>query len=103
MSQKRAARRLLARQEAKLARARERLADLDPGGAPHRPLEVESASEVEPRARSMPCPKCEGELRVEEHAAATIDSVRLRIARMVCARCGSRRSIYFRLGSPLPS
>jgi hypothetical protein len=32
-----------------------------------------------------------------EHAAETIDGVRLRVARVTCTACGTGRAIYFRL------
>ena len=81
----------------KLAKQRERLATLEEGGLPERPIVVESASQVEVHARSMPCARCGGSLALTEHVAQTIDGARLRIARMTCAACGARRSIYFRL------
>jgi hypothetical protein len=82
---------------AKLARERERLAMIEDGGSPSRPIDVESASQVEPHARSIPCARCGQALRVDEHAAETVDGVRLRIARMACANCGAHRAIYFRI------
>jgi hypothetical protein len=99
----RAARRAGARAADKLARDRERLARLSPGGSPDNPIEVTSASLVEPRARSMPCPRCEGEPLVEEHTAIVVDDRRLRVARTACKACGSRREIYFRIGTTLAS
>jgi len=98
----RAARREAERAAVKLARDRERLASLEPGGSPERPIEITSASEVEVMARAEPCPRCSGSMRVEEHLAETIGTQRLRIARVVCS-CGVRRSIYFRLGAGLPN
>lgn len=84
----------------KLAERRMKLAALEPGGAPERPIEVTSASAVEPHARGMPCAACGADgVRVEEHAAVT----GLRVARVVCPRCGVRRDVFFRLGTPLPS
>lgn len=85
---------------AKLAHARTRLAALEAGGAPERPIEVASASVVEVHAASLPCAAC-GELgvRVEEHVAEQ----GLRAARVRCPRCGYARSVWFRLGTALPS
>ena len=99
----RAARRELQRREEKLDRARERLADLAPGGAPERAIDVESASQVEVEAANRPCPRCGGPIRVDEHAAETVGAARLRVARVSCARCGASRQIWFRLGGSLPS
>jgi NMD protein affecting ribosome stability and mRNA decay len=87
----------------KIARERERLAVLEDGGASARPIVVESASQVEVHARSMPCARCGHALRVDEHAAETVNKVPLRIARMSCSSCGSRRAIYFRIVPPLPN
>ena len=95
----RAERRARARADAKLARDRERLARVEAGGAPSRPIEVDSASQVEVHARSVACARCGGELRVEEHTAETIDGARLRVAKMLCPACGARRAIYFRLAA----
>jgi hypothetical protein len=77
------------------AEARER-----PGGAPERPIDVASPSVVEATARSMPCPLCGGELRVNEHAARTIGGERLRLAYVTCAGCASPRALYFRIKAP---
>jgi heterodisulfide reductase subunit A-like polyferredoxin len=58
---------------------------------------VESASQVEPHAVAMECTRCGGPNRVEEHAAVTVEGERLRVARLVCARCGTKREVWFRL------
>ena len=86
-----------------------KLASLEPGGAPARPIEVSSASAVEPHAEGMPCAACGVPgVRVEEHAARTLRDERggerrLRIARVVCPRCGTRRDVFFRLAEALPN
>jgi hypothetical protein len=87
----------------KLTRDRERLAQLEPGGAPERPIELASASQVEVHARSMPCTRCGSEPRVEAHEARVVDDRRLRLARLVCPACGARREVWFRLAPALPS
>src|SRR5262249_46841036 len=92
-----AERRARTRHEEKLGRARERLARLEPGGAPNRPLDVQSASPGEPEARSRPCPKSLGSRAVVERSAETQEGRRLRIAHMMCRACGGRRAIYFRI------
>jgi hypothetical protein len=99
----RAARRDLARKNDKLTRDLERLFRMGPGGSPERPIELESASQVEIHAASLPCPICHGAHRVEEHVAETVSGVRLRVARVTCTMCGARREVYFRLGTALPS
>jgi ferredoxin len=97
-----AERRAKARAAEKLAKKREKLAKIEAGGSPERPIEVVSASVVEPAATSMPCPTCLGACRVEEHAAETVDGKRLRIARMLCVQCGAKRAVYFKIvGQPL--
>jgi hypothetical protein len=99
----RAERRTLARSAEKLARNRERLATLEPGGSAERPVEVESASQIEPHALSTACARCEGPSRLEEHAAETVNGERLRVARLTCARCGARRAVWFRIATVLPN
>jgi len=93
----RTARREAAREFSKHAKDRERLFALEPGGSEGRPIEVETPSVIETRARSVPCPRCEGEHEVLEHAAVTTERGSLREARLRCRSCGSRRSIWFRL------
>jgi hypothetical protein len=93
-------RRLRARGQAKLAREQEELARLQPGGAPGRPLAVESPAQVEVRAGATPCPLCSGPLHVVEHVARTVDGVHLRVARTRCTGCGVARELYFRLAPP---
>lgn len=78
----------------------ERLARLQPGGSPARPLVIDSPAVVEVRAEATPCPLCGGSLKLEEHAAEIIDGVRLRVARVACTMCGVKREIYFRLDEP---
>lgn len=103
-------RREAARDAAKIARVRMKLAALEPGGAPDRPIEVTSASIIEPHATSMTCAAC-GNLgvRVDEHVARTIEGTggeparRLRVVHALCPRCGTRREVYFRIGTVLPS
>ncbi len=90
-------RRILAREMDKLARRKEKLAELSPGGAPERPLDVESASLVDPMARSATCLHCEGPLHLDEHAAVPFEGEMLRVARAHCPSCGARRELWFRI------
>ncbi len=99
----RAERRSRQRAADKLTRDRERLAYLEPGGDRARPIEVESASQVEPHALALTCLTCDGPNRLEEHAAVVIDGDRLRVAKLLCSRCGARRDVWFRLAPHLPS
>ena len=96
-------RRAAARDADKLARDREKLARLEPGGVPERPVDVESASQIEPHALAMRCLRCDGANRLVEHAAETVGGQRLRAARMACARCGATRTLWFRITAHLPS
>jgi DNA-directed RNA polymerase subunit M/transcription elongation factor TFIIS len=93
--------RKLSRSDAKVADAREKLALLEPGGTPERPIVIESASLVEVRAESMTCLRCEGRLDCKEHLAEEIDGAALRVARMQCRACGARRVVYFRIQTTL--
>ena len=96
----RTVRREEARQSAALARDRERLFRLEAGGTPERPIDVASASVVDVRAAAVPCPRCGGDQAVKEHAAVGgTGGARLREARLECRRCGSVRSLWFRLPS----
>ncbi|EYF06627.1 hypothetical protein [Chondromyces apiculatus] len=97
----RAARRAGDRETVKLAQDLERLWKLGPGGTPERPIVLASASQVEVTARGTRCPLCQGELRVEEHAAETVAGSRLRVAHVRCVACGSRRAIWFRLATEM--
>ncbi|WP_437805168.1 hypothetical protein [Sorangium sp. So ce1078] len=95
----RAARRAGDRDAEKLTRDLERLALLEPGHTPGRAIALDAASQVEVAARSIPCPRCRGAFRVEDHTAETLEGVRLRVAQVVCSACGARRKLYFRLGA----
>lgn len=106
----RAERRQAERDAAKLARTRIKLAALEAGGGVDRPIEVTSASIIEPHASSMPCAACGAQgLRVDEHAALTVvveggeAARRLRVVHVHCPRCGTRRDVFFRIGTVLPS
>ena|SRR5437867_9441123 len=98
----RAARRASARAHGKVIRDLERLARLQPGGTPDRPLEVDSPARVEVKAHATPCPLCGATLHLDEHAAETVDGIRLRVARLTCTACRTSRALYFRLAPPLP-
>jgi hypothetical protein len=87
----------MAREVSTLTKDRERLFALEPGGSEARPIEVQTPSVVEARARSVPCPRCNGEHEVLEHAAVTTDGGSLRDVRLRCRSCGSKRSMWFRI------
>jgi hypothetical protein len=90
-------RRDLERELRKGVRLRARLVALEAGGAPERPLEVVSASLVEPTALAVRCALCDGALRLDEHVALTRDGVALRLAHVRCGRCGAPREVWLRI------
>jgi DNA-directed RNA polymerase subunit RPC12/RpoP len=92
----RAERRQLDRDARKLIEARERLARLEPGGDPSRPIEVPSASVLEVRALGHRCLACDAELRVHEHRAQRD----LRELELACKQCGRRRLLWMRVSLP---
>lgn len=85
------------RLDPQLALARERLALLQPGGAPGRPVDVVSASQIEVRAEGTPCLACQGPNRIDEHTAERLDGHDVRVVRLHCHHCGARRVMYFRV------
>jgi hypothetical protein len=93
----RARRRELERELGKIEDAREKLARLSEGGAAERPIEVSSASVVEPHALALGCARCEGELRLEAHTAVRAESGPLRLVRARCKRCGAAREVWLRI------
>jgi hypothetical protein len=97
----RSERREAERSQQKLSEQREKLFALEVGGSPGRPRDVISASLVEPEARSARCPRCDGEFKILEHLALTVERSRLREARLECRQCGSRRSLWFRIATAL--
>lgn len=72
-----------------------------PGGSPDRPLEVSSASVVEARATSDPCPVCDRPLYLEEHAVETHGEQSLRAVRVECRFCAHRRTVYVQIAEPM--
>jgi hypothetical protein len=95
---RRASRRLAQRQH---VRDLDRLARLAPGGAPDRPIEIDTPAVVDVMAEARRCPLCDGPLHLREHTAETIAGQRLRVAHVKCASCGIAREIYFRLTAPV--
>ncbi len=96
-------RRARSRAHQKLVNDLERLARLQPGGAPDRPIEVASVAQIEVIATRDPCPLCEGSTQLLEHAQETIDGVRLRVVRLSCTACAVPRAVWFRVREPLQS
>jgi hypothetical protein len=84
----------------KLARAKDKLLDLEAGGTPGRPLDVPTAALVEPKAKAFHCPRCDDTFEVEDHEAHANGHARLREAKVHCKTCGFRRSLWFRVIAP---
>ena len=98
-----AERRAAQRAREKIADASEKLAKLEAGGSPERPIDLETASLVEPHARSMPCVRCGNEVRVALHEAKTLGERRLRVVETKCTHCGAIRVLYMRITTALLS
>ncbi len=84
----------------KLAEARVKLAALEVGGSPERPLEVASASLVEPRALQHTCLACEGPLELVDHRVRHEASGLVREVVAQCKRCTKRRTLWLRVAPP---
>ena len=97
----RTSRREAERAAEKLADAREKLAHLEQGGSAERPIRVDSASQIELRVESMPCARCEGELRVREHVARVVNGHSLRMVDARCKRCGAKREVWLVIATDL--
>lgn len=90
MSRARTKRREAERHAKKLADARVKLALLEEGYAADRPITVDSASQIEPHARSLRCPVDDTPFQVLEHDAQ-------RVVKVQCKQCGRRFQLYFAL------
>jgi hypothetical protein len=75
----------------------ERMADELPGGAPERPIEVASASVVEPKARAVACVRCGGALEPRADRATSTPRGVLREIELACRQCHGRRTLWFRI------
>ncbi|HEV8549189.1 MAG TPA: hypothetical protein VGQ57_09175 [Polyangiaceae bacterium] len=84
----------------KLTQARSQLLDLEAGGTPERPLEVATSSVIEPKARSVHCPRCDEPFDVTTHEVEATRHGRLRRATVQCRQCGGTRSLWFRVIAP---
>jgi hypothetical protein len=96
-------RRVRERAARQLVRDRQKLAALERGGAPDRPIDVPSTSVIAVRARATPCPLCGGTLRIDEESAGSRDGKLLHAAHTSCLSCGVARTLWFTVSSPLPS
>jgi hypothetical protein len=94
-------RRRLAAEAVELQVEADRLEAARPGGEPERAIEVESASQIEPRAERGPCPRCGGNLHVLAHTVRSVGTggaERLRHVVCRCGGCGTERVTWFRVG-----
>lgn len=81
--------------------AKRKLYDLEAGGSPERPIDVPTPALVEPKAKSLSCPRCDAFFVVDQHEAHADDEHgRLREAKLLCHVCGERRSLWFRIVPP---
>lgn len=88
-------RRTVEREVQKQIDRKDRLAELSAGGAPERPIVVETAALVEPMARASRCPRCDAAVRLEDHAARIVAGRALRVVQVSCVACGSTREMFF--------
>ena len=83
-----------------LVRDKEKLAGMVAGGSAEKPIAVSSSAVIEGRVRALPCPQCEGELRVKEHRSA---GPGLRAVDVRCQTCSAPRTLWFRIVSDEPN
>jgi hypothetical protein len=93
-------RRVRERAARQLVRDRQKLAALERGGAPERPIDVPSTSVIPGRVRSTPCPLCGGTLRIDEESAGSRDGQLLHAAHASCISCGVARVLWFTVAAP---
>jgi hypothetical protein len=103
MARARRERREQERAAKKAVRVTERLARQLPGGTAEAPIDVDAPAVAEIKARSVPCPQCGGELAIEGDRADSTPRGVLRELEMRCRRCGTRRSLWFRVAPRAPS
>ena len=75
-----------------------RLHALAPGGAPEHPVELASASQVEPDVELRRCGYCQGSLVCDEHEVTAHGGRRLRRARATCRGCHARWTFFYAVG-----
>jgi hypothetical protein len=94
----RTARRAADRDAVRLRKDIDRVYQAEQGGSPDRPIQLASASEVEPDAGSRRCPYCGARMRVTGHDATEHAGRRLRVASLTCDACRSTWSRWYALG-----
>ncbi len=83
-----------------LIAAKEKLATLEAGGTEERPLAVESASLVEPRALRERCLACDSAVDLVDHRAVHVRGTLVREVVVKCKRCARRRALWIRVAVP---
>lgn len=78
----------------KHARAADRVFLASEGGTPARPLVVTAGSQVEAKALSVRCPRCQGRHQITEHRAGVEGGHRVRALTLSCLSCRSARVLY---------
>jgi hypothetical protein len=96
-------RRAAERAAVSLAKDRVRLAELAAGGAPERPIVVESAAQIEGQARDTRCAVCEAQLQLEDHEVVPNAGTSLRRVRLVCRECHTPRVLWYRITPRAPN
>jgi hypothetical protein len=81
----------------KEVRRTEQLAGRLPGASPEDPIEVASASVVEGKARATLCVQCGGQLELGADRATSTARGVLRAIAVTCRRCGTPRTLWFRI------
>ncbi len=74
-------------------------AELGAGHDPANPIVVPSASVIEPAAARIPCPRCNGRVRLVDHRAVQVKGQRLRALDLECTTCGLVVTRHFQLAS----
>ena len=64
------------------------------------PIVVASAAVIEVRAAAMECPQCGGQYRLHEHTRPVPSLRRVDVA---CRRCGTPRTLWFRIEDREPN
>jgi hypothetical protein len=88
------------RRAEKLIRDHERLEAVSPGASPERPIEVESASQIDGAARSLQCPRCLLGLFIVHEVASVTGGRVCRAVELECRQCGRHRTAHFAIGAP---
>jgi hypothetical protein len=81
----------------------EQMATQLPGGSPHRPIDLATASLVELQARGTPCVQCGGPLELRHDRAQDTARGVVREVDLVCRLCHAPRTLWFRIAPASPN